>query len=152
MPNRPAHDLVGCFAGATATAALAPDGLPAFFRARETASGGIGGVWGSRIPDSLEPATRGPNHRAFAHSLVAGASSVIAARAHARQGQAFCRARAAQAVSGALEHAPGCPTRLWLQLVGFFFTILAGLLAGVAAGFISHLVLDGLTPAGLPFL
>lgn len=151
MPNRPVHDAVGLVAGGSFAFATSA-GEPSLHRVIETIAGSFGGLVGSRMPDLLEPASLGPNHRQVAHSVVAlgGLASFLGTKA--LQSQAFCRAEASRALQEASCHEPGCWHRLWLELVALVFTILAGLIGGATVGYISHLVLDSGTPSGLPLL
>jgi hypothetical protein len=40
----------------------------------------------------------------------------------------------------------------WAEISEFIWTLLAGFLNGLAAGYVSHLLLDATTPRGIPFL
>jgi hypothetical protein len=105
----------------------------------------FGGALGGRLPDIFEPATS-PHHRQFCHAVIpAGTVAMIA-----REG-------IAAAVQGLLRWAEQVPavdpenpqTIHWERYARFF---IAGFVKGVPAGYLSHLVLDGCTPFGLPLI
>ena len=149
MANRRAHSIAGAAAGGTAAFLLARDqGAP--LHLVEALGGVIGGVVGGRLPDLIEPALH-PGHRSVAHALVpAGlAGATVAPRLRraqqpVRQWADRCRARR-DAATGTLEQL------LW-WLVEMACRLAAGAMAGVAAGYASHLLLDAGTPMGLPLL
>jgi hypothetical protein len=105
----------------------------------------LGGAFGGRLPDIFEPATS-PRHRQFCHAVIpAGTVALIA-----REG-------IAAAVQSLLTWAeqvpivdPQNPQAIqWERYARFF---VAGFVKGVPAGYVSHFVLDGCTPCGLPWI
>lgn len=147
MPNFATHARAGAAVGA----------LAAGYRARsepsdqmifEALGGLLGGYVGGVLPDVIEPA-RDPNHRKFAHSVVAGAGLTLARVA---EWQASCRAAADAAGARALLHPSGDGRRTGAEWEVLFWRLLAGALVGIVAGYTSHLALDACTPRGLPLL
>ena len=117
MPNRYLHEVVGTGSGGTAgylTALNEQDPL------LETVMAAIGGYWGGRLPDIIEPASN-PNHRQSAHSFVMATSLVEALRR--------------------LND-----WRPETQSLVLFRSALIGLITG----YLIRLALDGVTPKGLP--
>src|SRR2546430_304942 len=92
MANRRTHKVVGGVSGAIAAAYVARDSEPIQVL-MEALGGAIGGVWGSLIPDELEPAIHSW-HRSIAHSLTGGAASVATLPALIPEWQDYCRAQA----------------------------------------------------------
>lgn len=109
----------------------------------------IGGGLGALVPDLLEPAIH-PLHRSTAHSYVA-MSGVIWMDSQLQQWQIKIREKALEYRRCRELSQNGFGSFLfWMgEMLCFAF---AGLIAGILAGYVSHLVLDLVTPAGLPLL
>lgn len=112
----------------------------------EIAGGVIGGGWGGVLPDLLEPAHT-PRHRGPAHSILvmlglAGVTLEVARR--------HCRRQADMLSRRSNDPTLGVASRTLLALAALFWRFMAGVLGGCHAGYLSHLVLDGHTPMGLP--
>ena len=145
MPNADFHLPVAALAGAAAALTLAPQDSRAALL--ELLGGAVGGLLGSSVPDVFDPPTS-PRHRSVGHGVrTAGAALVWCARrvpqlqAALRQPRPSSRALAAECPAGPRgASAPFDP-------VGHF---LAGVAAGFVVGYASYLLLDGMTPAGLP--
>ncbi len=160
MPGKIVHQCVGAGAG----------GINAGFHAKEQQGAAywlevIGGIFGgystSMLPDKLEPAIsswhRGPFHSAFVGGTVISVGEKLA-----EWGQ-ICRqkADACQIVpqvenvqTGEWLPIPRTPVEDFMaQLAELFWRLLAGFLNGLAAGYISHLVLDAVVGTrGIPLL
>lgn len=147
MSNRSTHATVGAGVGA-GFAFIRADGAPGPQVAAEVLGGALGGWIGGVLPDVLEPATT-PNHRALAHSLVAGGALSFARLA---EWQAMCRTRSDSCTSRALCFSAGSQESQNAQREALLWRLIAGVLAGLVAGYASHLVLDAATPKGLPIL
>lgn len=123
------HQIGGFAAGMGATVA----GLPAM--AADPGAGVVAAgaaVLSSKMPDVDLAWADGPNHRSFTHSLVvAGGGLAVGAYALA---------------SGLQASAAGG------QMWGLPVTLFAGLIWGLLAGYLSHLVLDSLTSKGIPLV
>ena len=150
MPNGKTHRVVGTAAGAfVAGASSRQEGGASTLLV--ILGGGVGGYISATGWTFLEPATS-PRHRPFAHSCLAGGSALRCAmkaipewEAHWRRVAMEARSRRTNPNRSPLEHA----VLLGIQLMAW---TLVGLLAGLAAGYVSRLVLDSLTPASLPLL
>lgn len=149
MPNRDVHIPVGGVSGG-AYAAYRAWGLSGPQLLVETAAGVIGGFGGGMLPDAID-APLCPRHRAAAHSVsVTGAFGYLLNQglpewqeSLRNQGQHYGHLRAAST-----SVVPQIGYGL-LELLCYF---LSGALAGLLAGYASHLALDSLTPSSLPIL
>lgn len=147
MPNCRTHTLVGAAAGA-GLAAYHARNEASEHRLLEIAGGVLGGVWGGRLPDILEPATS-PCHRDLAHSCL----TLFAAGALTLEDwRRSCRERAEDYRRRLEDPALTSAAQLLYTVVEFFWRFTAGVLTGVQVGYASHLVLDGCTPSGLPLV
>lgn len=164
MANRRTHRRVGRVAGTVYAAHRAKDQKVSHF-ITESIGGAVGGDIGSTVADWLEPAVSSW-HRGTAHSCAAG-GVVLSLGDTLAQSEIFCRAQAERytAQRSALEMVPhptlpntfvpapgNMLTNLWLLACEFFWHALAGFTNGLAAGYISHLVLDAGTPRSIPLL
>lgn len=147
MPNRRVHIVAGALAGAgfsIATSTEQTDGA----RILEGLGGILGGTVASPLPDFLEPG-RLPSHRGFAHSITAGGLVITLAKEHLPSWQAHFRQWADSFSEERASCQPGSPSVLLYALAEGICRFLAGLVAGLIAGYGSHLLLDSLTPYGL---
>jgi hypothetical protein len=108
----------------------------------------IGGVLGSRIPDAVDP-PHGPRHRAAAHDVMIG---VAVAGLPIAEWQAACRAQATQHAAHASAHPADSWERWFQELLAWLWHVVAGLLTGLRAGFLSHLILDAFTTLSVPVM
>jgi hypothetical protein len=144
MPCERTHREVGTLAGALAALHNANAQAPGD-QLLELVGGGLGGRLGGCMPDVLEPAISSW-HRGTAHSY-----SLLMVAYHNRErllGAAeWCREKARDLRS----QIPSSPGReLSLEFWAAAWALMAGFLVGFAAGYVSHLALDALTPRGLP--
>ncbi len=147
MPGRRTHGYVGATAGGAWAGITAPEGLGSQL-AGVLLGGVAGGAVGGMVPDWLEPAST-PNHRDLAHSwlmLVA----VSQTKFTGWQRHFHATAVAYEALAGDPQVTDGW--RFWYQVLAWVCRFLAGFLAGLQAGYASHLTLDALTPFGLPLV
>jgi len=147
MPNRNVHRPAGTVCGA-GYAYYRARNFPLEHALAEAMGGAAGGWLGGALPDWIDPATS-PNHRHVGH----GAANVVGAvwfsadallnlQQHLRQ-----RANALQSNRRLLND----DLQRFLSAVAeFLLRFLAGLLNGISAGYISHLLLDALTARGIP--
>jgi len=147
MPNHQVHVRVGAAAGG-GYAFYMGYGQPTWHVVAETAGGVLAGIVGGIVPDGIDTPSN-PWHRAEAHSI---AISGIAGRFVSSQlprWQASLRAQADRyAVMRVHSSSPLEQFFLWLAECACRF--LAGAIAGLLAGYASHLVLDAFTPRSLP--
>jgi hypothetical protein len=117
----------------------------------EALGGAIGGSLGGAAPDLFEPSsTFGPNHRDSAHSVLAIAGVVKTAVSINREWVQHWRLLSDRFLVAAEREPIGSTRRLAYQLQAIASRIAAGMLVGLAAGYLSHLLLDSHTPKGLP--
>ena len=140
-----------------AWAGLAAGGGAALYRGRhqplldmvvEGVGGAIGGYFGGKVPDVLEPAIHSW-HRDFCHSWTVGAF-VTAAITTLAEWESHCREKAAEMRRQRIALQPGSFAAFFYFLGEMLWTLAAGFVAGFGAGYVSHLVLDAATPRGLP--
>ena len=149
MPNRNVHIPVGGVSGG-AYAAYHAWGLPAPQLIAETVGGVAGGIGGGVLPDAIDSPTS-PNHRAAAHSMsITGGIGYFLneqlpewQKSLRNQGQHYAQLSAAS---------PSLLPQICYGILEFLCYFLSGALAGLLAGYASHLALDSLTPSSLPIL
>lgn len=147
MPNRPVHDVIGGISGGVDSLRLAAASTTPY-PSTEVIAGIVGGVLGSRFPDIVDPPTS-PNHRGAAHSILAGAAALSVPIS---EWQGACRRLAAEHEHRMLAKQEGSFDRFVQQIAVWFWHFLAGLIAGIRAGYVSHLALDATTSAALPLI
>jgi hypothetical protein len=147
MANGKAHSRAGAVAGGLTAACYAPE-QPAGNVLLEVLGGVGGGLLGARLPDIIDPPTGG-RHRSVGHGMLPmGAcglrfvGALPALQTWLRE-QAKRQRRLADASCDPLLHI----CHVMIQLL---CTLGAGALAGLLGGYASHLVLDAMTPMGLP--
>jgi len=148
--NGKTHRAVGAVSGFAVTLARS-DGQEKWKRLAEGVGGALGGYLGACAPDVLEPAVHSW-HRNGCHSVSAGAAVVVGARKAVGAWEAKCREMAARCETK--RHAAGVNDlqRLLYLIAEVALRIAAGLLSGAATGYVSHLVLDAVTPRGIPLI
>jgi len=164
MANRKTHKRVGRIAGGVYAAHRAK-GQSAVNCAAEEVGGVFGGDVGAKIADVVEPGISSW-HRGPAHSC-ATAAAILSLGDTLAKIEAFCRQQAEQKAAARmtlqmipdlaqpklLVPAPNTGlAQIFLTIAEFFWRILAGFANGMAAGYLSHLVLDAGTPRSIPLL
>ena len=150
MPRRRTHLIVGTLSGA-GLAAHRSAGHPDWARLLETAGGGIGGAIGGRLPDILEPPFC-PNHRGPAHSLSALALIAKVAHENLTAWQSTVRRWADDCATKRAACEAGSVLSVAWGMAEAVLRFLAGLIAGVIGGYVSHVALDAFTPAGMAII
>jgi hypothetical protein len=165
MPNRKTHGRAGRTAGGVFAAYRAKDQSVVNF-AIETVSGRFGGQIGALAADVIEPAISS-YHRGPAHSCVAGAAILSLLGDAVPQIESYCRYQADEKAEqrrtvpmkpdlilpNTFVPTPNSAlTQLFLAIAELFWRALAGFMNGMAAGYLSHLVLDAGTPRSIPLL
>jgi hypothetical protein len=164
MANRRTHRRVGRIAGAVYAANRAKSQTVGQC-ITESVGGVLGGDIGALVADWLEPATSSW-HRGTAHSCAAG--GVVLSLGEVLAGvETYCRQQAERkaqelrtlqmtpdpAQPNVFVPAPNSSlSQIWLTICALFWRSLAGFANGLAAGYISHLVLDAGTPRSIPLL
>jgi hypothetical protein len=149
MPNRDVHFRTGAASGAVFATCLAW-GQPGPYVLAEAVGGIVGGIGGGLLPDVID-VPRSPRHRAEAHSLSITGTVGRFVSEQLPLWQASLRNRAeyyAQMRTASSEFLP----QISYSFLELLFRCLAGALAGLLAGYASHLALDSLTPSCLPIL
>ncbi len=148
MPNKNVHVPVGMASGLAYSLYLTRN-QQGDDRLLEALGALIGGYWGGRLPDVLEPANSSM-HRAFAHSASTGAALTLAAHTAAEEWSFFFRERAAE-LQHQRETNPMSDIGLIINAVfGVILRVAAGIGPGLIAGYASHLAMDACTSRSLP--
>lgn len=149
MSRRAVHTVVGGICGAGAAAYIARDEeAPAFVL--EALGGAVGGYHGGILPDVLEPALT-PHHRGLAHSVLASSGGAAAIIKKGNMPLQTMRDRLRE-FERELEITTDPWQRLLLALAIVTGHFAIGYGVGLAAGYGSHLLLDGSTARSLPLL
>ncbi len=157
MSDGKTHRLVGAGTGAVVAGFRAKQQKDHHWWA-EVAGGALGGYVGGQLPDLLEPAIS-PWHRDVAHSCTAGGAiiamgnALAAFEATCRENAEKCRALPMEQQGDVFVFVPADPiSRLLLSLFELLWRLAAGFANGLAAGYLSHLALDAVTPRSIPLL
>ncbi len=150
MPNRQTHVRVGTLTGCGIAAyrAREQDKLNMLL---EAVGGAIGGYFGSRLPDVIEPSSW-PGHRQLAHSATAGTAVAFSLYELLGKWEELCRSNAEHYRQENIQDTLNDIEKLLCALMELALHIMAGALVGLAVGYLSHLALDGRTRGGLPIL
>ena len=147
MPNRRTHQIAGGGAGSILAgiwSAHMTDNLHP-----TTAAGCIlGGLLGAAIPDSVDP-PNSPKHRGTGHSIAL--ASIISGGCLKTLPELILYAREEQRVINAYIH-QGYQSPLVNVFRLHVALLTIGIIAGIPAGLISHLVLDSESPDGIRLL
>ncbi len=147
MSARRTHRTVGTFAGGGYALARARH-QPTEHVLLEVIGGLLAGALGARLPDVFDPPIH-PGHRGLAHGVLPVTAAGVAAVTVLNGWQDRLRAEADR--RAALRASAATPLeRLWHGLLAWLSRIGAGALAGIIAGYGSHVILDAVTPASLP--
>ena len=149
MPNRDVHLRVGAVSG-VAYAAYHAWGQPGPYIWAEAAGGLVGGIGGGLLPDWIDTPCS-PRHRAEAHSMSITGTVGYYMNEQLPQWQANLRAEAQRYAQLRAASTSVLP-QIEYGALELIFRFLSGLLAGLLAGYASHLALDSLTPSSLPIL
>ena len=149
MSDRETHLRFGIVAGLGLSAYRARDQQP-LHMLYETLGGAVGGYFGGRLPDLVEPATW-PGHRQFAHSMTAGTGVILGIKKVLQQWETHWRSRAADYQLKKEQCADNHNEFFVYILKELALHLVTGFLSGMVGGYLSHLVLDGNSPNGLPF-
>lgn len=159
MSDHSTHKLAGIGSGAVFAAYRAKHQSFESLLA-EVGGGAIGGYLGGILPDVLEPAISSW-HRSAAHSYISGGTVLASAKAMLSTWEMACRNNAENCKAlrmiptpdGSFMVAPPDRIQQFLRsLAELFWRVAAGFLNGFTAGYISHLILDAVTPRSIPLL
>lgn len=152
MPRSTTHKPVGAFAGAGLGYAMAQSQVTDD-RFLETLAATIVGWHAAKlpdIPDIIAPPLH-PGHRSFGHGLLSAGSLLSWILTRLSKWQDALRSRSQHAAARA-QLSTSKWQKLGHNLIALLFRLLAGALAGLVAGYASHLILDAFTPGSLPFV
>lgn len=149
MPNRHVHLPVGAMSGA-AYATYHAWGQPGPYVLAEAAGGLVGGIGAGLLPDWIDTPCS-PHDRAQAHSMSITGTVGYYMNQQLPQWQSNLRAEAQRYAQLRVASTSVLP-QIGYGALELIFRFLSGLLAGLLAGYASHLVLDSLTPSSLPVL
>lgn len=149
MANHKTHLTTGVACGVAAGIYTARHETGGAFVA-EIAGAAAGGAIGGALPDLFEPAIHSW-HRSTAHSVTTAAALGLTAIRTVPKWQHLCR-------MNAIHHdvqqasAPDFAARAWHAFMALLWRFLSGFVAGLPAGYLSHLALDACTPRCIPLL
>ena len=149
MADRRKHRQVGAIFGFLFTLSILDD-QEATPHSVEMMGGLLGGIFGGMLPDLIEPPSH-PGHRSIAHALLPIGGAGIFVVPNLQSCQHLCRREAAQC---RLFHrmSRNETERLRWEVEELIWRYAAGVIPGIVAGYLSHLLLDAATPRGLPLL
>ena len=149
MAGRREHDAAGVVTGVATALLTTRRKASAYELVAEALGGAFGGRFGSRIPDVLEPAVHS-YHRNVAHSVTFATAVTVKGKKRAARMQARLRAQADEYAERRAASGD------WFEQIVLWIAEtacrVAGFVAGVIPGYLSHLVLDAGTPRGIPLL
>lgn len=149
--NGRTHRKIGAAAGAVTAFSRSSSTDDFGTRIIEAIGGALAGMLGARLPDWIEPAIHS-HHRSTFHSVAAGTALYKKATSTAGSWEAMCRANVAHFEARLREPTIAGNDRLACALLAFLWRLAVGFVAGGAAGYISHLILDATTPRSLPLI
>lgn len=150
MAGRREHDSAGVVAGvATALLTARKDAEP-YEMMLEAIGGGLGGRFGSHVPDVLEPAIHS-HHRDVMHSITVATTLVAKGQKRAMKVVDRLRERADH-LRARRETSTNLLERFILVLAEAACRMAAGFVAALIPGYVSHLALDAATPRGIPLI
>ncbi|WKW12891.1 hypothetical protein Strain138_002202 [Pseudogemmatithrix spongiicola] len=147
MPNRDFHVVSSGVAGALFALKRA-ESQPDAHRLIEALGGIAGGAFGGRAPDLLDPPTS-PNHRGSAHSVAAAAAVYSVSGSVLISWQEWLRSKADQLRHERELLPQDSLLRAVYAFAEFLCRLLSGIIAGLLAGYTTHLGFDALTPRSL---
>ncbi len=142
MPDGRTHKLVGLTAGIGYAGFQAKDQTAENWLV-EVTGGAFGGYLGGLLPDVLEPAISS-RHRDVAHSVAIG-GTIVSLRGKLATLESSCREKAEKCKAIRLAQGTSAADPLShfiLSICEMFWRLLAGVLNGLVAGYVSHLALD----------
>lgn len=149
MPNRKTHDTAGALSGAGYGAYRARNQEPAKL-AFAAIGGALGGLAGSKVPDILEPANS-PNHRDTCHSVLVSGLIVRHAPGMCKDWEEFWWQEADRLKALRLQTKNSLEEFLCVLGEGVSM-LMAGVLPGLCAGYVSHVALDSGSKKSIPLV
>ena len=149
MPNRREHVRIAELSGGCA-AAYAARNQELLAMLAEVLGGYLAGRFGGKLPDIIDPPTS-PNHRSIGHGVLPNGIAVAKLYNFAIELQQDVRQWAAEAKQRA-ERTDDPAERLIEFGLYLLLHMVAGAIAGLPAGHISHLLADSMTKKSLPLI
>lgn len=149
MANGKTHEVVGATTGA-GFALWAARNQPATATAIEAVGGALGGYVGGKLPDIFDPPLH-PRHRSVAHAVI---PLIVATRYCANNlgtWQDIFR-KLAEREAQLRVQARNTTDEVTHGLLETGYRLIAGMIAGLMAGYASHIALDAVTPSSLPLM
>ena len=149
MPNRPIHIATSTPAGA-GYAFYKANNQNDLSRLLETLGGAGGGYLGAILPDRIDPPFH-PGHRSWGHGL----GPVTAATAVWNQKLDGCQDSLRQQANYHAQlrtQSTDLLATAWHSVVELVLRLLSGFVAGIGAGYVTHVALDFGTPRCLPLI
>ena len=149
MPNRPFHIATSTPVGA-GYACYKSSNQNELARVLESLGGALGGYCGGVLPDLIDPPFH-PGHRSIGH----GVYPVLTAATIWQQGIDGWQQHGRQLADQHAVHRSQATDPLvavWHAAMEWALRLLAGFVAGIGAGYLSHVALDFGTPRCLPLI
>ena len=149
MPNRPVHVSVAAPLG-FGYAALKAHNQKGLSPLVEGLGGLLSAVTGGVLPDLIDPPDH-PGHRSIAHGLAPVGTTGILWAHNLDSWQARLRQLADHHQRQRMQ-AKDAFVMVWHAIAEWALRLLAGFLAGIGVGYLSHIVLDFQTPRCIPLI
>jgi hypothetical protein len=150
MANSKVHRQVGKVGGVVAAVARAHNGDSALDVLTPGPRGYAGRI-GAWLPDIIEPAVH-LHHRHVAYSVATATAISASAIESIEWVENYARMRAQAAAERCAQQGCHRVAEARQPLEEFLWKLSHGFVAGVGAGYLSHLTLDAETPRGIPLL
>ena len=150
MPNKPVHVATSGPAGLICAYMNAPIDATGMNRLLEVAGGACGGALGGLLPDVFDPPYH-PRHRALAHGML----PVLAGASVWGQGLGGWQTSLRQQADTFAVKRRSTVDPFLAALYSFAemtLRLLCGAVAGLGAGYLTHIALDFTTPCCLPLI
>jgi len=148
MPCSKTHGIAGTVAGTAASLYFARQQEPSAL-ALEALGGALAGSWSGCWADHIEPAFH-PHHRGPAHAAIPNALVWYPYFTQISNAQNALRHYSEQ-FSARAQESSGVLAVLY-DILAALLRIGTGAVAGIPAGYLSHVALDAFTPFGIPVI
>ncbi|NOQ22364.1 MAG: hypothetical protein GQ565_06915 [Candidatus Aegiribacteria sp.] len=143
MPNRKTHTTTGTVIGILYS--IANQKSENRFSMTELMGSAAGGYTGGQLADIFDP-TDSPNHRKSGHSIIAALTGAAIVQIAVRNLRTS-RKQLQNTADRYIQYGYDIPVETIMKVA--CNELLTGFLMGLSAGYMSHLALDSLTPAGI---
>ena len=149
MPNRRVHVATSTPAGAGYAFYKAKD-INGVTKLPEVLGGALGGYLGGLLPDQIDPPFH-PGHRSIGHGFFPVAAAAISWNHYLDSWQSRLRQLADEHSNHRSQSADPI-VKAWHAFAALVLRLLSGFLAGIGAGYITHVALDSLMASCLPLV